>query len=56
MENGIAKMRQMRLHADRIITPVRSSDPSPDESLGGRPNYNINFDTSKTINCGASKK
>lgn len=44
MENSIARMRQVRLHADKIILYARSNDdPTVHRDLGSRPDFNISF-------------
>ena len=46
MENSIAKMRQLTLHADRVIHPSFASNPALDRdpNIGNKPNYELNMD------------
>lgn len=48
MENAIAKMRQMTLHSDKVITPIGVPNS---EKIGSRPSYNVNFSEKKSIKC-----
>ena len=49
MENAIAKMRQMTLHSDHVITPNGTSPNS--DTIGSRPSYNVNLTEKKSIKC-----
>lgn len=54
MENAIAKMRQMTIYADRIIHP-NWAVPESNSSDGSRPDYNINFDSTRSYSCPSTK-
>ena len=54
MENAIAKMRQMTIYADRIIHP-NWAVPESNSNDGSRPDYNINFDSTKSYSCPSTK-
>ena len=52
MELSISKMRQMRLHADRVINPLPTTYSSnPDPIKGSRPNFNIDFSNKEQYIC-----
>lgn len=43
-------MRQMRIHADRVITPD-SPFSKPNSGIGSRPNFNIDYENKKSYFC-----
>ena len=49
MENAIAKMRQMTLHGNQVITP-NGMNPACNAN-GSRPSYNANLTEKKSIKC-----
>ena len=51
MENSIAKMRQMRFQAERVINPMVADAMIEDPNVGSRPNFNIDFETKQTYLC-----
>ena len=60
MENAIGRMRQMTLHADRVIYPSVAKDPvvGVARNLGTQPNYEMkkNMDDEVSFTCPEDKK
>ena len=51
METSISKMRQMRLHADRVINPLAVNTVKPNSNVGSRPNFNIDYSNKSQQFC-----
>ena len=51
MEISISKMRQMRLHADRVINPIAANTAVPNPKVGSRPNFNIDYSNKSSYFC-----